>query len=99
MSVFQIRFNVKTDSMNVIMADIFMLQSDRQLAINTPPHAENEQTFSNGKRRVSNTCTTFMQLLSFNSYVLVSAPDHSLDSQSLHLTFQRVLRDGLVSVI
>lgn len=29
MSVFQINFNVKAGSMNVIMADIFMLQSDR----------------------------------------------------------------------
>lgn len=29
MSVFQINFNVKTGSTNVIMSDIFMLQSDR----------------------------------------------------------------------
>lgn len=29
MRVFEINFNVKAGSMNIIMADIFMLQSDR----------------------------------------------------------------------
>lgn len=90
MSVFQINFNVKAGSLNVTMAEISMLQSDRQLAINTPAHAENEQTFNNGKRRVSSTCTTFVHLFTLAFYYpLGNAPDHCFGSQTLHLAFQR----------